>query len=172
MSVLVQPKPSDAAELSISSTVADWFLDAGQRRNPNTVLDSRHDDGLAWSDGNAVQVLVHGAVYFRELRAAVDGMCAGDRLMFTDWRGDPDERLDGPGSEVGPMLAAAARRGVDVRGLVWRSHLDRFQFSAGENRHLGDEVEAGGGQCLLEHAGTPAGLAPPEARRAPPPRSP
>ncbi len=28
------------------------------------------------------------------------------------------------------MFAAAARRGVDVRGLVWRSHWDRLAFSA------------------------------------------
>ena len=65
------------------------------------------------------------------------------------------------------MLAAAARRGADVRGLIWRSHLDRFQFSAEENRHLGDEIEAAGGQCLLDMRVRP-GLAPPEARRAAP----
>ena len=61
-----------------------------------------------------------------------------DRLMFTDWRGDPDERLTGIGSKVGLVFAAAAVRGVDVRGLDWRSHWDRFQFSASENRHLGE----------------------------------
>ena len=26
--------------------------------------------------------------------------------MFTDWRGDPDERLDGPGTEVGTRVRA------------------------------------------------------------------
>ena len=78
-------------------------------------------------------------------------------LLFTDWRGDPDERLDGPGSEVGEVFAAAAARGAEVRGLVWRSHLDRFQFSARENRHLGDEIEAAGGQCLLDMRVRPMG---------------
>lgn len=129
---------------------ADWFLTAAERDNADTSLDRRHADGTAWTEGNDVEPLVHGATYFRVLLEAVAAMGPGDRLSFTDWRGDPDERLDGPGSEVGVVLAAAARRGVDVRGLVWRSHLDRFQFSASENRHLGAEIEAAGGQCLLD----------------------
>jgi phosphatidylserine/phosphatidylglycerophosphate/cardiolipin synthase-like enzyme len=70
--------------------------------------------------------------------------------MFTDWRGDPDERLDGPGTEVSRVFAQAAGRGVVVKGLVWRSHLDTLQFSEAENRHLGDEIEAAGGECLLD----------------------
>jgi hypothetical protein len=48
------------------------------------------------------------------------------------------------------VFAAAARRGVDVRGLVWRSHWDRLAFSAAENRRLGDEINDAGGQCLLD----------------------
>jgi phosphatidylserine/phosphatidylglycerophosphate/cardiolipin synthase-like enzyme len=135
----------------------DWLLTAAERRNPHTVLDSRHPTGLAWSTGNRVTPLVHGAPYFRALLAAVEAMGAGDLLMFTDWRGDPDERLGGPGSEVGPVFAAAALRGVDVRGLLWRSHLDRFQFSASENRHFGEEIEAAGGQCLLDMRVRPLG---------------
>jgi phosphatidylserine/phosphatidylglycerophosphate/cardiolipin synthase-like enzyme len=71
--------------------------------------------------------------------------------MFVDWRGDHDERLTGtPDTEVGKVLADAARRGVGVRGLVWRSHWDRFMFSAEENRRLGEEINAAGGQCLLD----------------------
>jgi len=65
----------------------------------------------------------------------------GDLLMFADWRGDPDERLtDSPGTEVGTVFAQAAGRGVDVRGLLWRSHWDRLAFSAAENRQLGDKI--------------------------------
>ena len=48
------------------------------------------------------------------------------------------------------MLAAAARRGVSVKGLLWRSHADRLGFSAKENRHLGVEVNAAGGEILLD----------------------
>ncbi len=130
--------------------LADWFLGAGERGNPDTRLLTRRPDPQPWAAGNEVRPLVHGAVYFRALLEAVRAMGAGDLLLFTDWRGDPDERLDGPGSEVGPEFAAAAARGVDVRGLVWRSHFDRFAFSASENRHLGAEIEAAGGQCLLD----------------------
>ena len=75
--------------------------------------------------------LIHGATYFAELFDRVEQMRDGDLLMFVDWRGDPDERLNGiPGSDIGRVLADAARRGVEVRGLVWRSHLDRLAFSA------------------------------------------
>jgi phosphatidylserine/phosphatidylglycerophosphate/cardiolipin synthase-like enzyme len=134
---------------SVQHLARTWFLTAEERGNPDTQLDVRHGpDG--WTTGNLVRPLVHGAAYFRELHRVVSRLGAGDLLLFTDWRGDPDERLDGPGSEVGDVLAAAARRGADVRGLVWRSHLDRFQFSAAENRHLGQEVEDAGGQCLLD----------------------
>ena len=84
-------------------------------------------------------------------------MRAGDVLLFTDWRGDPDQRLDAEGSEVGTLLCDAAERGVVVRGLIWRSHLDRFQFSERENRHLGEEINAAGGCCLLDMRVRPGG---------------
>jgi phosphatidylserine/phosphatidylglycerophosphate/cardiolipin synthase-like enzyme len=128
----------------------DWFLTAEQRGNAATVLDSRHPDGAAWTTGNHVRPLVHGADYFRELLAGVRAMRAGDHLFFTDWRGDPDERLDGPGTEVAQVLADAAARGVVVRGLMWRSHLDRLRFHQSENRLLGETVQAAGGECLLD----------------------
>jgi len=131
---------------------SDWFLSAPERRNPATRLDSRHPDGRAFSAGNVATPLVHGATYFAELHRRVTAMAAGDLLLFTDWRGDPDERLtaDHPGSAVSATLCAAAARGVDVRGLVWRSHLDRLGMSAAENRHLGEDIEAAGGLCLLD----------------------
>ncbi len=135
----------------------DWFLSPVERGNTHTRLDGRHRSGLAWTSGNEVRALVHGAVYFKELLAAVESMGPGDTLLFTDWRGDPDQRLAGPGTDVGSVFAAAAARGVDVRGLVWRSHWDRFQFSATENRHLGDTIDAAGGQCLLDMRVRPMG---------------
>src|SRR5689334_22232696 len=127
-----------------------WFLTPAERGNPATVLDSRHGDGAAWTTGNHVRALEHGRAYFAELLVAVRAMRAGDMLLFTDWRGDPDERLAGPGTEVSRVLADAARRGVLVRGLIWRSHLDRFRYHESENRHLGEEIQAAGGECLLD----------------------
>ena len=128
-----------------------WFLTSAERGNDATGLDRRRGDGLAWSTGNKVETLVHGATYFNRLVEAIRELGEGDQLYFTDWRGDPDQRLgDDPDTQVGTVLAAAARRGVMVRGLVWRSHLDRLGFSAKENRHLGEQVNAAGGEVLLD----------------------
>ena len=130
---------------------ADWVLTAAERANPSTRLDTRRPGGQAWSEGNTVTPLIHGKAYFAALVERVSRMRAGDLLLFVDWRGDPDERLtDEPGSEVARVLADAARRGVDVRGLVWRSHWDRLAFSAEENRHLEEDVNAAGGECHLD----------------------
>ncbi|MBT2676064.1 phospholipase [Streptomyces sp. ISL-14] len=137
--------------------LTDWLLASGERGNSATRLDSRRSDRAAWSCGNLVRPLIHGATYFPELLRAIRAQRAGDLLLFTDWRGDPDERLDGPGSEIGTVLCEAAERGVIVKGLVWRSHLDRFQFSEAENRHLGEEIEAAGGECLLDMRVRPGG---------------
>ena len=128
-----------------------WFLTPQERDNTATRLDTRHGDGASWTEGNEVRPLIHGSTYFNELHQRVSQMRDGDLLMFVDWRGDPDERLiDSPGSDVGRVFADAARRGVDVRGLVWRSHWDRLAFSAAENRHLGDEINDAGGECQLD----------------------
>jgi phosphatidylserine/phosphatidylglycerophosphate/cardiolipin synthase-like enzyme len=82
----------------------------------------------------------------------------GDLLLFTDWRGDPDQLLDGAGpATVSRLLCAAARRGVQVRGLLWRSHLDLMRFSQKENRRLGEQIEAAGGRCLLDMRVRPGG---------------
>src|SRR5947209_4674471 len=126
--------------------LSSWFLTAAERGNAATRLDARHPGGVAWSAGNEVRPLIHGATYFSELLAAVRALGRGDLLLFTDWRGDPDELLAGPGTEVSGVLCAAAERGVVVKGLVWRSHWDRLQFSAAENRHLGEEIERAGGE--------------------------
>src|SRR4051812_12953067 len=96
--------------------LADWFLRPDERGNPATTLDSRHPDGAAWTSGNSVRPLIHGASYFPALLAAVNATRAGDLIVFTDWRGDPDERLDGAGTEIGRVLCTAAERGVVVKG--------------------------------------------------------
>ncbi|MFC4036631.1 phospholipase D family protein [Streptomyces polygonati] len=137
--------------------LADWLLTPDERGNAATELDRRGPEPGAWSRGNEVRPLVHGAAYFTALLTAIREQRAGDLLFFTDWRGDPDELLDGPGSEIGEVLCDAARRGVVVKGLVWRSHLDRLAFSERENRYLGEEIEAAGGECLLDMRVRPGG---------------
>jgi len=100
--------------------------------------------------GNLVRPLVHGASYFRRLCEVVDATRAGDRVFFTDWRGDPDELLAADGPRVEELLCNAAKRGVEVRGLLWRSHSDKVTFSAQENQRLGRKINDAGGEALLD----------------------
>ncbi|MBT2225017.1 phospholipase D-like domain-containing protein [Nonomuraea sp. NEAU-A123] len=134
-----------------------WLLTTGERGNPATLLDSRHADHAAWSTGNHVRPLVHGASYFAVLVQAVDALRAGDLLLFTDWRGDADECLTLAGRQVTHVLGEAAARGVMVKGLIWRSHLDQLQFSERENRKLSEDLSAAGGECLLDMRVRPGG---------------
>src|SRR3954467_3868150 len=92
----------------------------------------------------------HGAASFARLADEVEALGAGDHLFFTDWRGDPDERLREDGPTVAELFTRASRRGVCVRGLVWRSHWDKLSFSKEENRALDTEVEHGGGEVILD----------------------
>jgi phosphatidylserine/phosphatidylglycerophosphate/cardiolipin synthase-like enzyme len=130
--------------------VDQWFLSAAERGNPATLLDRANPGGLAWTSGNEVTPLIHGASYFAELLHCVRLMGAHDLLLFTDWRGDPDELLDGPGTEISRVFTDAVARGVVVKGMVWRSHLDRFAFSEQENRHLGEEINRAGGEVIRD----------------------
>ena len=123
--------------------VENWMLTDAERGNEGTRL-------RAWTRGSAVRPLVHGRTYFPVLAATLDAAGAGDRVFFVGWRGDADERLTTAGATVGQALAGAARRGALVRGLLWRSHLSALQYSATENRNLALEVNAAGGQVLLD----------------------
>lgn len=137
--------------------VEQWFLSAEERDNSWTRLDRDHPDQQAWTSGNEVTPLIHGANYLPELRRCIRLMRAGDVLLFTDWRGDPDQLMDGPGTEVSRVLCEAAARQVSVKGLVWRSHWDRLAFSTRENRHLGEEINRAGGECLRDMRVRPGG---------------
>ncbi|WP_375432378.1 phospholipase D family protein [uncultured Friedmanniella sp.] len=129
----------------------DWLLSKAERANDQTRLDDQHPGSAAWSTGNHVRPLVHGSTYFAELAERIPGTGPGDLIYFTDWRGDPDERLtDDPATEIEDLLSAADERGVDVRGLIWRSHWDKLSFSEAENRHLGEQLQAHGAEVLLD----------------------
>ena len=71
-------------------------------------------------------------------------------MFFTDWRGDPDQKMRDGGPTIRELFCHAAERGVVVKGLVWRSHLDKFAYSEEENRHLGEAIERAGGEVLLD----------------------
>ncbi|WP_405434529.1 phospholipase D family protein [Micromonospora sp. NBC_00617] len=121
----------------------DWFLTAQERANPVSELP-------VWTRGNLAEPLIHGAAYFDRLVDEVEALTAGDHLFFTDWRGDPDQRLRPNGPTVAQLFAQAAQRGVVVKGLIWRSHLDVLAYSEAENRNLSETVSAAGGEVLLD----------------------
>jgi phosphatidylserine/phosphatidylglycerophosphate/cardiolipin synthase-like enzyme len=128
-----------------------WLLSASERGNSRTRLDDVHPGEEAWSTGNRVRALVHGATYFAELFKRLEATREGDLVFFTDWQGDADERLTGePGSEVVDVLGRADERGVDVRGLVWRSHRDSIGFPGKENLHLGRALQKRGAEVILD----------------------
>jgi phosphatidylserine/phosphatidylglycerophosphate/cardiolipin synthase-like enzyme len=135
----------------MNSDAAGWFLSREERGNLATDVHAGPDGG-AWSEGNLVRPLVHGAPYFARLHEELSSLTAGDRVWFTDWRGDPDERLLPDGPTIGDALAGLARAGVEVRGLVWRSHGERISapISGRSNQLLGKEVNEAGGEVLLD----------------------
>ena len=120
-----------------------WLLSAVERGNPHTTLP-------AWTAGNLVEPLVHGSAYFDRLVDEVRSLDSGDHLFFTDWRGDPDERLREDGPTVAELFTEAVKRGVCVRGLVWRSHMQRLSLNKESNRALDREIEHGGGEVILD----------------------
>src|SRR3712207_5833080 len=60
----------------------DWLLTDDERGNASSGLP-------AWTSGNLVEPLVHGATYFDRLVTAVEGVRGDGHLFFTDWRGEP-----------------------------------------------------------------------------------
>ncbi|WP_346385262.1 phospholipase D-like domain-containing protein [Nocardioides sp.] len=115
--------------------MSDWFLPEQER---------------PWTAGNLVVPHVHGVDYFARLVQVVRATNPGDRIFFTDWRSDADERLADDGPTIGQLLAGAAGRGVEVRGLLWRSHSAKIKLNAQENRHLGAVINEAGGEALFD----------------------
>jgi phosphatidylserine/phosphatidylglycerophosphate/cardiolipin synthase-like enzyme len=123
--------------------LTDWFLTESERDNP-------HTDLPMWCAGSLAEPLVHGRSYFAALADEVEACEAGDYVFFTDWRGDPDQKVRDEGPTLAELFCTAVERGVVVKGLVWRSHLDKLAYSEEENRHLGEAIERAGGEVLLD----------------------
>ena len=128
----------------------DWFLTSEERGNPMTEIDSRHSGYAAWTEGNHVAFLIDGISYFTRLAEIISSLEPHDEIRFADWRGDADEVVSSNGVSIAALLANSCRRGVDVRGLLWRSHSDRFGFNSQQNRRLAVEVTEAGGEVLLD----------------------
>jgi hypothetical protein len=84
---------------------------------------------------------VHRADYFARHIEVVEAARAGDRIFSTDWRGDSDERLTDAAPTIAELLCEA-RRGVNVGGLLWRSHSEKMRLNARPPSRGGDQVRA------------------------------
>lgn len=128
---------------------ARWFLSAAERGNPDATIDRLPEPG-SWSSECLARPIVHGADYFRRLHDELCTLVAGDRVYFTDWCGDADEQLLPTGARIGEVLCDLLHEGVEVRGLLWRSHSERLSFNVEENQRLGRRLNDAGGQVLLD----------------------
>ncbi len=124
----------------------EWFLAAEQRGNPATTIDAGREP-RAWTTGNHAQVLIDGAAYLTCLRQTLETARGGDRVLLAGLEMDADLDL-GAGFRLGGLLAALLARGVDVRGLVWRSHPN---YTAGRNLEFARLVNAAGGDVRLDN---------------------
>lgn len=147
---LALPESSSDAEAEPLEPGHPWLLTASQRGNRSTRM-------RVASQGNAVRPIVHGRPYFAELAHAVDRMQPGDLVLLAGWRVDPDELVRDDGTTITDLLSRAASRGVLVRGLVWRSQMDRMRFSRRQNRRFARAVNAAGGEILLDQRVRPFG---------------
>ena len=131
--------------------LADWFLTAAERGNPATQIP-------AWCEGNRAEPLIHGATYFDQLATEVEALGEGDYLFFTDWRGDPDQKLRDDGPTIAgavlrrpPSAASSSRDWCGVR--TWTSS----PYSEEENQHLGEAIERPAGRCCWTSGSGSAG---------------
>jgi phosphatidylserine/phosphatidylglycerophosphate/cardiolipin synthase-like enzyme len=128
----------------------DWFLTPDERGNRASGIDRRNPDGTAWTTGNLVTPLVHGRTYFERLVGCLRELQTGDRMWFTDWRGDDDQVLTADGTRLGDLLVELAIRGVEVRGLLWRSHTKALGYQAEVHTELAARVNEAGGRLMLD----------------------
>jgi phosphatidylserine/phosphatidylglycerophosphate/cardiolipin synthase-like enzyme len=126
----------------------DWLLSSSERGNPANRIDDQHD-GVAWTSGNSVEVLIDGRAYFTALLDVLCSARRGDCLYFTGLEGNVDELLAGPGTGLGDVFVELARNGVAIRGLVWRAHPGPYNQAA--NLDLAHTVNEAGGEVLLDN---------------------
>ena len=128
----------------------DWFLTPRERGNTQSRIDAQGPNSTSWTEGNSVAFLIDGLSYFTRLSEAIASLETDDEIRFADWRGDADERISSDGASIAELLAGACGRGVDVRGLLWRSHSDRLGFNSKENLRLSVELTEAGAEVLLD----------------------
>ena len=109
-------RPVRGTARSTGSRTGSSPAPSGTTRRPRSTTRTRT---RAWSTGNTVRPLVHGATYFAELFAAIERTRDGDLIMFTDWRGDPDERLTRRPGQRGRPGAVPRPPGAGCACTAW-----------------------------------------------------
>ena len=153
----------------------DWLLTATERGNPSTRLDDQHPGRpgvVGGQPGHAAGprgVVLPRSCYERARpRPGRATWCSSPTGRATPTSGSPAS----PARRWRRCSARADERGVDVRGLVWRSHLDQTGFFATREPAPRRAAAAPGRRGAAGHAGPDRRLAPPEVRGRPPPRRP
>ena len=141
------------AQSRLTMSLTDWFLTAGRTGQPGH-RDRPSSRATAPRGPRATTgtVLVDGAEYFARLHEVllrVRRRATGCRSPTG--RAIPTSCSTDPGTEVGEVLAELAARGVNVRGLLWRSHPEAMNFGEAKNLAFSRAINEAGGQVLLDH---------------------
>ena len=147
-----------------------WFLSRAERGNLATDVHAGGAGSPSWSEGNLVRPLIHGATYFARLHEELTALQPGDRVWFTDWRGDADERLLADGPSIGDLLARLGPRGSGGAGpglaIPRRARVGADQRPIQRAPRSSDQRRRRRGAA--GSAGAPVRLPSPEALRHPP----
>ena len=125
-------------------SASNWFLPRPERGNDVTRL-------RAWTEGNAVRLLVHGASYFSVLAEALARPARGTACSLVGGGATCEELL----SPCGPTIVQALDRAASIVG-PWCGGCCGARtraYSAGTwpaNRNLAAAVGAHGGEVLLD----------------------
>lgn len=120
----------------------DWLLSHAERDNSATALEP-------WTEGNAVNTLVHGAEYFPRLISELKDTGPGDLVLLAGWRMDAEQRVEAD-LTVAEALVRSVEAGAQVRGLLWRSHPSWLVGSWEKNKRVAQAVNRAGGEILLD----------------------
>ena len=141
--------------------VTDWFLTDAERGNP----DSACPGMVRRQSGGAADPRLD---YFDHLVTEVEALRAGDHLFFTDWRGDPDEKMRDGGPTVRELFCRARRTRCRRQGSGVAVPPGQARTTA--RRRTGTSARpsrSAGGEVLLDQRVRIRRVASPEAGRHP-----
>ena len=155
------------------SDLTDWLLTKDERGNPATRLDDGHPGDQAWSEGNLVRPLIHGATLLRRAARA-----ASRRPARATWSSSPTGRATptsgSPASPAArwPRCSAAPTSAASTSGGWCGARTRSFRLHRRGEPQARRGAPATRRRGAARHAGAARWLAPPEVRGDPAPRRP